>query len=279
MADVKYRVREFTPKAGQAGSHSFFAEAVTDNVITNRELAKKVEARGISRAYEIKAILEALREQGLDGYLEPIWNPRPQEDWILDENGYSYHRWTIRDAKDGDVLTTRGGIILIYHKQTDVSHIESYCSFDSNVQEFHNEKRDYYGDCFSLATHEQAQALFDAMTNAGYYWYGEKKEVKKIKNFAPANEKESVDDNHVLSAFEEQVCTCSNMCFSLNDTKEIMEEAKILLGLARDQIANDFRVAELTSSIQYIDISFTSEQMKLAYEQGILDTLRKIKTQ
>ena len=39
MADVKYRVREFTPKAGQAGSHSFFAEAVTDNVITNRELA------------------------------------------------------------------------------------------------------------------------------------------------------------------------------------------------------------------------------------------------
>jgi hypothetical protein len=49
MADVKYRVREFTPKAGQAGSHSFFAEAVTDNVITNRELAKKVEARGISR--------------------------------------------------------------------------------------------------------------------------------------------------------------------------------------------------------------------------------------
>jgi hypothetical protein len=62
MADVKYRVREFTPKAGQAGSHSFFAEAVTDNVITNRELAKKVEARGISRAYEIKAILEAVSE-------------------------------------------------------------------------------------------------------------------------------------------------------------------------------------------------------------------------
>lgn len=62
MADVKYRVREFTPKAGQTGSHSFFAEAVTDNVITNRELAKKVEARGISRAYEIKAILEAVSE-------------------------------------------------------------------------------------------------------------------------------------------------------------------------------------------------------------------------
>ena len=58
MAQVKYRVREFTPKANQAGSHSFFAEAVVDNIIDNRALAKKIEARGLSRASEIKAILE-----------------------------------------------------------------------------------------------------------------------------------------------------------------------------------------------------------------------------
>ena len=58
MAAVKYRVREFTPKANQAGSHSFFAEAVVDNVIDNKALAKKIEARGISRAAEIKSILE-----------------------------------------------------------------------------------------------------------------------------------------------------------------------------------------------------------------------------
>ena len=58
MPNVKYRVREFTPKANQAGSHSFFAEAVVDNIIDNRALAKKIEARGISRASEIKSILE-----------------------------------------------------------------------------------------------------------------------------------------------------------------------------------------------------------------------------
>ena len=28
MSKVKYRVREFTPKANQGGTHSFFAEAV-----------------------------------------------------------------------------------------------------------------------------------------------------------------------------------------------------------------------------------------------------------
>ena len=58
MAAVKYRVREFTPKPNQPGSHSFYAESVCDNVIDNRALAKKIEARGLSRASEIKAILE-----------------------------------------------------------------------------------------------------------------------------------------------------------------------------------------------------------------------------
>jgi len=59
MANNKYRVKEFTPNANQVGmSHSFHAEAVVDNVINNKELARKIEARGISRAAEIKGILE-----------------------------------------------------------------------------------------------------------------------------------------------------------------------------------------------------------------------------
>lgn len=58
MANVKYRLREYTPKAGQSGTHSIYAEAVIDNIIDNKALAKKIEARGISRAAEIKAILE-----------------------------------------------------------------------------------------------------------------------------------------------------------------------------------------------------------------------------
>ena len=58
MANVKYRVKEYTPKPNQNGSHSWYAEAVVDNVIDNKALAKKIEARGISRAAEIKSILE-----------------------------------------------------------------------------------------------------------------------------------------------------------------------------------------------------------------------------
>ncbi|MCR5680136.1 MAG: hypothetical protein K6G08_08010 [Prevotella sp.] len=59
MAQNKYQIIEFKPTTNQAGmSHSFYAQAVVDNVITNKELAKKIEARGISRAAEIKAVLE-----------------------------------------------------------------------------------------------------------------------------------------------------------------------------------------------------------------------------
>lgn len=59
MAQNKYQVIEFTPTANQVGmSHSFYVQAVIDNVITNKELARKIEARGISRAAEIKSILE-----------------------------------------------------------------------------------------------------------------------------------------------------------------------------------------------------------------------------
>ena len=58
MAAVKYLVREYTPKPGMPGTHGFYVQAKTDNIITNKELAKKVENRGISRQSEIKMILE-----------------------------------------------------------------------------------------------------------------------------------------------------------------------------------------------------------------------------
>jgi hypothetical protein len=62
MAKVKYRIREFKPTANQTGGHSVYAEAVVDNVITNKELAKKVEARTGMRAYEVLTALSAVAE-------------------------------------------------------------------------------------------------------------------------------------------------------------------------------------------------------------------------
>ena len=62
MSKVKYRVREFTPKANQAGSHSFFAEVVVNNELDNNELAKRIAARTGFKSYECKAIVAAICE-------------------------------------------------------------------------------------------------------------------------------------------------------------------------------------------------------------------------
>ena len=62
MAKVKYRIREFKPTANQSGGHSFFAEAVVDNIITNKELANKIQARTGTRAYEALTVLAAAAE-------------------------------------------------------------------------------------------------------------------------------------------------------------------------------------------------------------------------
>ena len=70
MSKVKYRVREFTPKANQGGTHSFFAEAVISTDIDATELAKKIAARTGIKSYEasmaIHAIADIVAEETLD---------------------------------------------------------------------------------------------------------------------------------------------------------------------------------------------------------------------
>ena len=71
MSKVKYRVREFTPKANQGGTHSFFAEAVISTDIDATELARKIAARTGIKSYEaamaIHAIADIVAEETLEG--------------------------------------------------------------------------------------------------------------------------------------------------------------------------------------------------------------------
>ena len=70
MANVKWRAREFTPSQNQGGSHSFFAEAVIDNEITNVDLAKKIAARTGTKSYEAQAIVAAIADIVMEEVLE-----------------------------------------------------------------------------------------------------------------------------------------------------------------------------------------------------------------
>ena len=70
MSKVKYRVREYTPKTENQGSHSWFAEAVIDNDITNVELAKRIAARTGFKSYECQAVVAAIADIVAEEVLE-----------------------------------------------------------------------------------------------------------------------------------------------------------------------------------------------------------------
>lgn len=86
MSKVKYRVREFTPLPTQFGSHSFYAEAVINNEISNNELAQKIAARTGFKSYECQAIIAAIAD-------------------IVSEEVLASNRITLADEKGTKMLT------------------------------------------------------------------------------------------------------------------------------------------------------------------------------
>lgn len=103
---------------------------------------------------------------------------------ILFENERFHHLWIIEDAKDGDMLAVEpindypSPFIAIY-KEHGLDYFNSYCfiGFDAKF---------YTGDTghdiigIHPATKEQRDTLMKAMTDAGYTFDFEKKELKKI---------------------------------------------------------------------------------------------------
>lgn len=91
-----------------------------------------------------------------------------------------FHLWTIQDAKDGDVLTTKDAVFIFKHMDVSgLSLCKSHCDvignsglglgFDFPIQTVHP------------ATEEQRNKLEKAITAAGYKWNAEKKELRKIE--------------------------------------------------------------------------------------------------
>ena len=107
----------------------------------------------------------------------------------LEEYDRLHHLWTIKDAKDGDVLVAKGKYykeyIFIYSKMTDDNVMSTHCGYDVT----HNESdktlsrfgrvEDFYSVC--PATKEQRDLLFSKMKESGYEWDANKKELKKIE--------------------------------------------------------------------------------------------------
>ena len=100
-------------------------------------------------------------------------------DWDIDNIA---RLWTIKDAKDGDVLVN-GSNIFIFHFINN-RRLMGYCHVNMDDGNFYNDIGK--NECFCTidapvtpATKEQRDALMKAMNDAGYEWNAEKKELKK----------------------------------------------------------------------------------------------------
>ena len=71
MAKNKWRAREFKPTSNMQGrTHSFYAEAVIDNEIENRDLGAKIAARTGFKPYEVQAVVAAIADIVLEEVME-----------------------------------------------------------------------------------------------------------------------------------------------------------------------------------------------------------------
>lgn len=125
----------------------------------------------------------------------------------IDEDGYSFnngdfasfecaneyfHLWTIKDAKDGDVLVDIcddfvNPLIFILKKferkdfgLAKLSDYSSYCYLTMSDNQKFKEGSYHHMHNIHPATKEQCDLLFSKMKEAGYEWDAEKKELKKL---------------------------------------------------------------------------------------------------
>lgn len=113
----------------------------------------------------------------------------PNMDFV-DKNS---HLWTIQNAKDGDVLVS-AGVIFIFNK-VDGKWISCHCSLHKDksfINEDFNLMHIKYSNEVYPATKEQRDSLIKAMTEAGYVFDFNKRELKKVNSDVQSNKDEDI---------------------------------------------------------------------------------------
>ena len=126
---------------------------------------------------------------------------------ILFENEKFHHLWTIKDAKDGDVLVN-GSNIFIFHFIND-TRLMGYCHVNTDGMFYDDIGKN---ECFCLidavvnpATKEQRETLMKAMADAGYTFDFENKELKKIEQKPAWSEEDDYILGEVITHLEEYI--------------------------------------------------------------------------
>lgn len=144
----------------------------------------------------------------ISGYISEVRD----DCYLLDYQGFSinkqdnYHLWTIRDAKDGDVLHCwiDGDEFILIYKGIKDGYITTYGHLYQKFKSFSEEPtamfcRTIQGH-FTPATKEQRDLLFQKIKEAGYEWDG--KELKKVEQDPAWSEEDEKMLDEIIDFFK-----------------------------------------------------------------------------
>lgn len=159
----------------------------------------------------------------------------------FNDNNEDVRLWTIQDAKDGDVLASELCDSIILFRGIKDNNVDFYCDYDFSKIDIPGDRfsindGQHYGDVedskdFHPATKEQRDTLLKAMTDAGWEFDFEKKELKKIES---TNKVEPFDKYEGLTDFERTLADiCTGWIGEEIGWKEyIKDNANVLLKIA-----------------------------------------------
>lgn len=106
-------------------------------------------------------------------------------DYISGDEVNHYHLWTIQEARNGDVLVNGSNIFIFSHLSD--TRTMGYCHVNLDDKKFYDDRGtiECFGTIdavFTPATKEQRAYLFAKMSEAGYEWNEDDKELNKIPN-------------------------------------------------------------------------------------------------
>ena len=189
-------------KLGKQGETSPILSNFLNTEKNEQKSADKVEPKFKVGDWIISSVLGTARIIGVNDsnefQLEYI--DGKQEFSSIDYVNYAYDKWTINNAKDGDVLALSWledknlweKIIIFkkYHSERVKGIYSTPCvegygnTFKNGKMAFTDEEVPYYSKTWTWnlhpATKEQRDLLFQKIKEAGYEWDAEKKELKKL---------------------------------------------------------------------------------------------------
>ena len=160
----------------------------------------------------------------------------------IEEVDKSYHKWTLDDAKPGDVLIRKDGKRpFIFKALNSKDYPIAYCGIDSTNSIFISEN---YWTTSSVrpATHEERQQLFNRLEEEGYKWDAESLTLTKIPKRWRDNESAKINGYFIDSG--SSIVSHSGWNSSINHNVFATEkQAKSALAMSSISqiIANDER--------------------------------------